>query len=90
MPAAEKKVSKKTRRAKIEHAPFNVYTGQINEFVKVTLKFKETITQSHLQQIRKLGKQIGFKLGTDQLDAKFINSKTFIKMTLFHQISSLF
>ena len=69
---------KKTRRAKIEQAPFNVYTSQINEFVKVTLKFKETITQSHLQQIRKLGKQIGLKLGTDQLDAKFINSKDFV------------
>ena len=49
MPAAEKKVSKKTRRAKIEHAPFNVYTGQINEFVKVTLKFKET--HPHVKRI---------------------------------------
>ena len=44
----------------------------------MTLKFKDTITSSHLAQIRKLGKQIGIKLGVQELDAKFINSKDFV------------
>ena len=30
----------------------NTFFAQINEFVRVTLKFKETITQAHLAQIR--------------------------------------
>ena len=38
----------KPRRNKYDSSPINIYASQINEFVKVTLKFKETITQSHL------------------------------------------
>ena len=45
----------------------------------MTLKFKETITQAHLAQIRRLGRQIGLKFGcVKELDAKFINSKDFV------------
>ena len=58
---------------------FNTFFMQINEFVRVTLKFKETITQAHLAQIRRLGRQIGLKFGcVKELDAKFINSKDFV------------
>ena len=47
--------------------------------MRVTLKFKETITQAHLAQIRRLGRQIGLKFGNvKELDAKFINSKDFV------------
>ena len=57
----------------------NTFFAQINEFVRVTLKFKETITQAHLAQIRQLGRQIGLKFGcVKELDAKFINSKDFV------------
>ena len=57
----------------------NLFFQQINEFVRVTLKFKETITQAHLAQIRRLGRQIGLKFGNvKELDAKFINSKDFV------------
>lgn len=38
------------------NSDINTFFAQINEFVKVTLKFKETITQVHLAQIRKLGR----------------------------------
>ena len=62
----------------MEDREINLYINQVNEFVQVTLKFKDTITSSHLAQIRKLGKQIGIKLGVQELDAKFINSKDFV------------
>ena len=64
----------------------------MNEFVQVTLKFKDTITSSHLAQIRKLGKQIGIKLGVQELDAKFINSKDFVavlKSRLYGLLNSI-
>ena len=57
----------------------NLFFSQINEFVRVTLKYKETITQAHLAQIRRLGRKIGLKFGNvKELDAKFINSKDFV------------
>ena len=44
-----------TRRQDMNNE-INTFFQQINEFVKVTLKFKETITQAHLAQIRRLGR----------------------------------
>lgn len=76
----------------MEDRDINQYVNQVNEFVQVTLKFKETITSSHLAQIRKLGKQIGIKLGVQELDAKFINSKDFvavIKSRLYGLLNSI-
>jgi len=64
---------------RVPQSDVNLFLQQINEFVRVTLKFKETITQAHLAQIRRLGRQIGLKFGNvKELDAKFINSKDFV------------
>ena len=69
----------RTEACRQENNEINTFFAQINEFVRVTLKFKETITQAHLAQIRRLGRQIGLKFGSvKELDAKFINSKDFV------------
>ena len=71
--------SRSCNRRKDMSNEINTFFHQINEFVRVTLKFKETITQAHLAQIRRLGRQIGLKFGcVKELDAKFINSKDFV------------
>ena len=75
-----------------EEFELNTFFKLINRFVRVTLKYKDTITQSHLAQIRKLGKQIGLKFGVKDLDAKFINSKDFVailKSKIFCLMNSL-
>jgi hypothetical protein len=44
------------------------------------LKFKTTITPSHLQLIKVKAKQIGLKFHSTELDARFINSKDFVSV----------
>jgi hypothetical protein len=47
----------------VDHKEISLYISQATEFVQCTLKFKDTITTPHLAQIRKLGRQVGLKLG---------------------------
>ena len=49
-----------------------------NEFVSLTLKFKDTITSTHLQQIKEKANKLGLNLQKSDLDTRYINSKEFV------------
>jgi hypothetical protein len=58
----------------------NTFILQVNDFVGQTLKFKTTITPSHLNHIKERAKEIGIKFQSHELDARFINSKDFVSV----------
>jgi len=50
---------------------------KVNEFVRVAIKFKDTITPSLLKDIRRLGKTVGIKFGNQELEMGYLKSKEF-------------
>ena len=56
----------------------NSFIRDANEFVSLTLKFKDTITSTHLQQIKEKANKLGLNLQKSDLDTRYINSKEFV------------
>ena len=56
----------------------NSFIRDANEFVALTLKFKDTITSTHLQQIKEKANKLGLNLQKSDLDTRYINSKEFV------------
>jgi len=56
----------------------NNFFKNANEFLTLTLKFKDTITSTHMQQIKDKSNKLGLNLQKSDLDTRYINSKDFV------------
>ncbi len=58
----------------------NGYIEQCNEFILLTLKFKDSMTATHIKLVKQKAKKLGFNLDEKtELDLrKFILSKEFV------------
>lgn len=85
-PKSKRKVVPISRQDQI-----NIFIKKLNQLILITLKATDSINPIALNQIKKLGQEIGIKW-QNYLDAKFIKSKdfvTFLKSKIYVLLNNL-
>lgn len=75
--------------ATISKNEINELFSQINKLFSMTIKFKDSYSQQHIQDIKVQAQSLGIKMGNQDLQLSFIKSNSFVSLVRA-KISTIF